>query len=67
MSFKNWLNLTIAMAAIVVVAASTLFIVPVHQYAIVTQFGKSRTPSQNGTEGEDSVCPGGDIHRQSAP
>ena len=40
MSFKNWLNLTIATAAIVVVAASTLFIVPVHQHAIVTQFGQ---------------------------
>jgi len=39
MSFKAWLNLTIATVVIIVVANSSIYVVPVHQHAIVTQFG----------------------------
>jgi membrane protease subunit HflC len=39
MSFKAWLNLTIAAVVIVFTASSSVYVVPVHQYAIVTQFG----------------------------
>jgi membrane protease subunit HflC len=39
MSFKAWLNLTILAVVLVVVGGSSVYVVPVHQHAIVTQFG----------------------------
>ena len=39
MSFKNWLNLTVVAVLIVLLANASLYVVPVHQHAIVTQFG----------------------------
>ena len=43
MTFQRWLNLTVAVVALVVVGMSTLYVVPVHQDAIVTQFGRVET------------------------
>ena len=39
MSFKAWLNLTILAIVGTVTAGSSFYVVPVHQHAIVTQFG----------------------------
>ena len=39
MSFKSWLNLTIATVVVIFIANSSIYVVPVHQHAIVTQFG----------------------------
>lgn len=40
MSFKGWLNLTFIAGLLVVVGMSSLYVVPVHYDAIVTQFGR---------------------------
>ena len=40
MNFKAWLTFTAAAALITFVGFSSLFVVPVHQHAIVTQFGR---------------------------
>ena len=40
MNFRGWLILTTAAALITFVGFSSLFVVPVHQHAIVTQFGR---------------------------
>jgi modulator of FtsH protease HflC len=39
MSFKAWLNLTVATVVIIFFANASVYVVPVHQHAIVTQFG----------------------------